>query len=62
MTPNEEVANPESLLAPAGQISDEDLEAVTGGLTRPLRPGRNYLRGFDRATDAGHDDTSNDQH
>lgn len=59
MTHNEEVTNADSLLAPAGQISDDDLEAVTGGLARPL--GRNLydLDGIDGESDAGHDDTSN---
>ena len=59
MTHNEEVANAESMVAPTGQISDEDLEAVTGGLTRPLGPDTYDLSGIDGESDAGYDDTSN---
>ena len=59
MTHNEEVANAESLVAPTGQISDEDLEAVTGGLTRPPGPDTYDLSGLDGESDAGYDDTAN---
>ena len=58
MTHNDEVGNADSLLAPAGQISDEDLEAVTGGLARPLGRDMYDLYGIDGESDAGHDDTS----
>ncbi len=59
MTHNEETVNAESLVAATGQISDEDLEAVTGGLTRPLGPDTYDLSGMDDDADAGYDDTSN---
>ena len=59
MTHNEEVANADNLLAPAGQISDEDLEAVTGGLARPLGRDLYDPHGIDGEADAGHDETSN---
>lgn len=59
MTHNDEIVNAESLVAPTGQISDEDLEAVTGGLTRPLGPDTYDLSGMDGESDAGYDDTSN---
>ena len=59
MTHNEETVNAESLVAATGQISDEDLEAVTGGLTRPLGPDTYDLSGMDDDSDAGYDDTSN---
>ncbi len=59
MTHNEEFGNPDSLLAPSGQISDEDLEAVTGGLARPLGRNVHDLHGIDGESDAGHDDASN---
>ena len=59
MTHNEEVVNTEGLVAPTGQISDEDLEAVTGGLARPLGPDTYDLSGIDGEPDAGYDDTSN---
>ena len=59
MTHNEEVTKVDNLLAPAGQISDDDLEAVTGGLVRPLGRDPYDLHGIDGESDAGHDDTSN---
>ena len=57
MTQTDELTDTENGLAPAGQISDEDLEAVTGGLTRPLGPDPHDLHGADGRPDAGHDDT-----
>jgi hypothetical protein len=60
MMHGEDTTTPDVLLAPTGQISDEDLEAVTGGLARPL--GRNLvdLQGVDGDSGAGHDDANND--
>lgn len=57
MTRMQEITNTESLLASSDQISDEDLEAVTGGLTRPLEPDAGDMHGIGDRSDTGHDDT-----
>ena len=38
MNPAEETTSTENPPDAAGQLSEEDLEVVTGGLVRPLRP------------------------
>ena len=60
MTQTEELAHAEGLLAPGGQISDEDLEAVTGGLTRPLEPEAYDAHDSGGRPDARRDDTGED--
>lgn len=59
MTHDEETANAASRLAPAGQMSDEDLDAVTGGLARPLERDVYERQGIDRESDGGQDDAGN---
>ncbi len=58
MTPTEELTDAEIPLESGGRIPDEDLEAVTGGLTRPLEPQGRNGHGIGSRSDAGHDDTS----
>lgn len=59
MTHDEEAANAGNRPAPAGQMSDEDLEAVTGGLARPLERDVYERQGIDRESDGGQDDAGN---
>ena len=58
MTQTEELGNADGLPSSAGQISDEELEAVTGGLTRPLEPDGHEHPGKGGRSDAGHDDAA----
>ena len=56
MTQTEDPANADCRLGNGGQLPDEDLEAVTGGLIRPLAPnGFKDHHGGGRS-DAGHED------
>lgn len=59
MTRDEETAAADSRLAPAGQMSEEDLEAVTGGLARPLERDVYERQGIDRESESGQDDAGN---
>lgn len=59
MTRDEETAAADSRPAPAGQMSDEDLEAVTGGLARPLERDVYERQGIDRESESGQDDAGN---
>ena len=58
MTQMKELANNESRFGSTGQIPDEDLETVTGGLTRPLDPDGYENDGVGGRSDPGHDDAT----
>ncbi len=58
MTQTEDLANPDGRPAADGQVPDEDLEAVTGGLTRPLQPSGYEDHRISGRSDAGHDDNA----
>lgn len=60
MTLSEELVNPDRGRAPHGQISDEDLETVTGGLSRPLDPTGHENHRPGGGSDSGHDDTADE--
>lgn len=60
MTPSEELANADHGRAPHGQVSDEELDTVTGGLLRPLDPhGHEDLR-IGGGSESRNDDTTDD--
>lgn len=54
----EDIENVDNRGPADGQVSDEDLEAVTGGLMRPLEPGADDNHRISRRSDADHDDTA----
>ena len=58
MTQKEDIVNTDRRRAAGGQVPDEDLEAVTGGLMRPLEPNGFADHGSSGRSDAGHDDTA----
>ncbi|MCE2539383.1 MAG: hypothetical protein J4G16_03080 [Acidobacteria bacterium] len=60
MTLAEELANADRGRAPDGQVPDEDLEAVTGGLLRPLDPNGCEDHRIGGGSDSGHDDTADE--
>ena len=58
MTLSDDLANADRGHAPDGQVPDEDLEAVTGGLLRPLAPSGYEDHRIGGRSDSGHDDTA----
>lgn len=58
MTQTEDFANTDPRPGTAGELSDEDLEAVTGGLMRPLAPSGPEDHRIGSGSDAGHEDTT----
>ena len=60
MTLSEDHANADRGGAPHGQVPDEDLEAVTGGLLRPLNPGGCEDHRIGGRLDSGHEDTTDE--
>lgn len=57
MTLSEDLVNAERRRIPRGQVPDEDLEGVTGGLLRPLDPSGYEDHRIGGRSDSGHDDT-----
>lgn len=60
MTPSEELSSADHERAPHGQVSDEDLETVTGGLLRPLGPNGYEDHRIGGGSESGHDDTADE--
>lgn len=60
MTLSEEIANTDCGRAPHGQVPDEDLDTVTGGLSRPLDPNGYEDHRIGGGSDSGHDDTADE--
>lgn len=57
MTLSEDLVNADCRRPPRGQVPDEDLEGVTGGLLRPLDPSGYEDHRVGGRSDSGHDDT-----
>ena len=57
MTPSEDLVNADRGRTPRGQVPDEDLEGVTGGLLRPPDPSGYEDHRIGGRSDSGHDDT-----
>lgn len=57
MTPTDDLANADRGRTSHGQVPDEDLEAVTGGLLRPLDPSGHEDHRVGGRSDSGHDET-----
>lgn len=60
MTPSAELANADHGRAPHGQVPDEDLETVTGGLLRPVDPNGYEDHRTGGGSESGHDDTADE--
>ncbi len=58
MTRTEDNANADRALSTGDQLADEDLEAVAGGLARPLEPSEYEDPRPAGRSDASHDDTA----
>ena len=58
MTQTEDFANAAPRPGTAGELSDDDLEAVTGGLMRPLDPNGPDDQPTGSGSDAGHEDAT----